>query len=102
VNVNIDLGFTGGMDFDPESGALFVADGGNLGTDTLYTLDPDTGVLSPIGPLGETFGLAGLEFFQCLSAPGNDDCADASLTFLGVPTPFSASSAESVGEFRLG
>jgi len=97
VNVNIDLGFVGGMDFEPGSGTLYVADGGNLGTDTLYTLNPDTGVLTSVGPLGLSFGLAGLEFFVCRPAPANDNCADAALTFLGIPTPFSTECATTDG-----
>jgi len=54
------LGALAGMDFDPASGTLYVADGGAGGTNTLYTLDPTTGVLGAIGPLGIASGLSGL------------------------------------------
>ena len=49
-----------GMDFDPATGTFYVADGGSGGTDSLYTLDPATGVLTAIGPLGIAGGLSGL------------------------------------------
>ena len=35
-----------GMDVDPATGTLYVADGESGGTDTLYTLDPSTGALT--------------------------------------------------------
>jgi DNA-binding beta-propeller fold protein YncE len=54
------LGTLAGMDFDPATGTLYVADGGSTGSDSLYTLDTATGVLTTIGPLGITSGLSGL------------------------------------------
>jgi len=54
-----------GMDFHPTTGVLFVATGNTniAGQGTLYTLDPTTGSLTEIGPLGiGPGGLAGLEF----------------------------------------
>ena len=54
------LGALAGMDFDPTTGTFYVADGGSGGTNELYTLDPVTGVLDPIGPLGIASGLSGL------------------------------------------
>lgn len=56
------LGSTAGMAVDPFSGVFYVADGESGGTDKLYTLDPATGVLTAVGPLGVTDGLAGLAF----------------------------------------
>jgi len=60
IDLNISLGSILGMDFDPSSGIMYVADGSSGGTDTLYTVDLSTGVLSPVGPTGLTDGLSGL------------------------------------------
>ncbi len=60
VDLSEPLGALAGMDFDPASGALWVADGGADGRDMLFTLDPATGVLHEIGPLGLANGLSGL------------------------------------------
>jgi len=60
VELNISLGSIMGMDFDPSSGLMYVADGSTDGTDTLYTVDLSTGVLSPVGPTGLKGGLSGL------------------------------------------
>lgn len=57
-----DLYSAAGMDFDPDTGVLYVADGGLYGTDTLHTLDVATGELTQVGPTGLPGGLAGLEF----------------------------------------
>jgi DNA-binding beta-propeller fold protein YncE len=54
------LGAVAGMDFDPVSGLLYVADGGTGGQGALFTLDVETGVLTEIGPLGLASGLSGL------------------------------------------
>ena len=62
VDLSIDLGTTAGMDFDPMSGDLYVADGGTFGTNGLYSLDPVSGVLTLIGPTGLPSGLLGLAF----------------------------------------
>lgn len=56
------LGSTVGMDTDPATGILYVADGESSGTDKLYSLDPGTGTLTEIGPTGLANGLAGLAF----------------------------------------
>lgn len=61
VALSTPLGEMVGMDFDPQSGQLFVADGGAGSTDMLYTLDPGTGALTSIG-VTRTGGLSGLEF----------------------------------------
>jgi len=60
VNLNVNLGGTAGMDFDPVSGVLYVVDG--VGTNSLYTLDPSTGTLTLVGPTNVLDGLAGLAF----------------------------------------
>lgn len=62
VSLSRSLGATAGMDFDPETGLLYVADGGPGGTNALYTLDPFAGVLSEIGNTGLPGGLSGLAF----------------------------------------
>jgi len=60
VALSEPLGALAGMDFDPATGTLYVADGGTGGSDALFTLDPATGVLSEVGPLGLSNGLSGL------------------------------------------
>ena len=60
VALSASLGALAGMDFDPATGTLWVADGGGGGRDALFTLDPATGVLDEIGPLGLANGLSGL------------------------------------------
>lgn len=70
-DTGVALGNVAGMDFDPITGALFMADGDNDGTNLLYTIDTATGALSPIGDTmvpGFFGGLAGLEF---VPAPGS-------------------------------
>lgn len=56
------LGGAAGMDFDPNTQTLYVADGGTGGTDMLYTLDTANGNLTVVGPTGLANGLAGLAF----------------------------------------
>lgn len=62
IPVNVSLGSAAGMDFDPLTGLLYVADGHRHGTDALYTLDPATGDFDRIGSTGLRKGLAGLQF----------------------------------------
>ncbi|MCB9851271.1 MAG: PEP-CTERM sorting domain-containing protein [Phycisphaerales bacterium] len=62
VALSQPLGAVAGMDFDPASGILYVADGFTDGTDQLFTLNTTTGLLTAVGPTGLTNGLAGLEF----------------------------------------
>jgi Ca2+-binding RTX toxin-like protein len=74
TNLNTKLGSVAGMDFDPITGKLWVADGDSvagLGTNRLYILEPSTGTLTEIGALGVSDGLAGLEFlaFTPASSP---------------------------------
>ena len=60
VSMNLDLG-RAGMTFS-ENGTLLIVDGGVAGTDTLYTLDPTTGILTSIGHTGLDNGLVGLAY----------------------------------------
>jgi DNA-binding beta-propeller fold protein YncE len=60
VALSEPLGPLAGMDFDPATGTLWVADGGSGGQDALFTLDPATGALAEVGPLGLESGLSGL------------------------------------------
>jgi DNA-binding beta-propeller fold protein YncE len=60
VDLSEPVGALAGMDFDSASGTLYVADGGAGGRDMLFTLDPATGILDEIGPLGLANGLSGL------------------------------------------
>jgi len=60
--MNVNLGETVGMTFDPISGQGYVADGGFAGTTLLYGLDVGTGSLNPIGSTGLGEGLSGLTF----------------------------------------
>ncbi len=60
TSLNVALGSTAGMAVDPFTGVFYVADGESGGTDTLYTLNPATGVLTAVGPLGVADGVAGL------------------------------------------
>jgi hypothetical protein len=60
VPLSAALGPLAAMDFDPETGLLWVADGGTGGLDALATLDRATGTLTEIGPLGLDQGLSGL------------------------------------------
>jgi DNA-binding beta-propeller fold protein YncE len=60
--LNVNLGAATGLTFDPISGTAFVADGGEDGTNTLYTLNTVIGSLNPIGTIGNQNGIAGLSF----------------------------------------
>lgn len=54
-----------GMAFDPDTGTLFVAEGGPADDSlpyNLYTLNPTTGALTIVGPLGVQSGFNGLVF----------------------------------------
>jgi hypothetical protein len=59
VDLSEPLGPLAGMDFDA-TGTLWVADGGADGQAALFTLDPASGALHEIGPLGLANGLSGL------------------------------------------
>lgn len=52
ITTNLSLGNTAGMEFDPQTGALYVGDGDLYGTNSLYTLDIQTGVFTLVGPTG--------------------------------------------------
>ncbi len=60
--ISRDLGGSAGMDFDPETGILFVVDGASGATDVLYSLNTSSGELTRLGRTGLADGLAGLEF----------------------------------------
>lgn len=66
LTMNVDLGNTVGMTFDPMSGTAFVADNeptvSSGGTNSLYTLDVNTGIATLIGPTGDPHGISGLAF----------------------------------------
>jgi hypothetical protein len=71
VTMNVSLGSTAALAFDPISGTAYLVDGGTSrpGTNMLYTLDTGTGVATAIGPLGVEGGLAGLAFAPQVSVP---------------------------------
>jgi DNA-binding beta-propeller fold protein YncE len=58
------LGYSAGIAFDPQTGTAYIADGNFRGSNTLYTLNTSTGVLSAVGPTGTAFrfGISGLAF----------------------------------------
>jgi uncharacterized repeat protein (TIGR03803 family) len=62
VALSTSLGATAGMAIDPSTGIVYVADGSQGGTNSLYTLNLSTGSLSLIGNTGLADGLAGLTF----------------------------------------
>lgn len=60
VTLSLDLG-RAGMTFS-QDGTLFIVDGEADATDTLYTLNPTTGILTSIGHTGLDNGLVGLAY----------------------------------------
>lgn len=73
VPLSVALGAVGGMDFDPVSGQLFIADGDFAGTNNLYTADLTTGLLTTVGSLGldgAPSGFGGLSDIEFIPAPG--------------------------------
>ncbi len=62
IPLSSPLGSVAGMAIDPLTGMIYVADGDDGGTDHLYSLNSQTGVLIDIGPTGLVNGLAGLTF----------------------------------------
>lgn len=61
VALSVDLGSSAGMAVDPLTGVFWVADGGTFATNSLHTLDPITGNMSLVGPLGHNL-ISGLTF----------------------------------------
>lgn len=70
ITMNVNLGETAGLAFDPATGVAYLADGAFDGTLKLYTLDTTTGVATAIGSLGNSGGLAGLAFITPVPEPG--------------------------------
>jgi hypothetical protein len=70
-----------GMVFHPDTGTLYVAEGGFRQTHEpiLYTLDPSTGALTIVGPLGVPDGVSGL---AVLPEPAFASALAAATTFL--------------------
>lgn len=65
-NTSIQMAFadTAGMAFDPDTGVLYVSDGGTGGSGKLFTLDVGTGTLAEVGDTGIAGGIAGLTFLS--------------------------------------
>ena len=61
LSLSVNLGIVAGMDFNPDNGLLYIADGEIEGTNQLYTADLTTGVLTPLGTTAAT-GLTSLTF----------------------------------------
>ncbi|MEM7628712.1 MAG: hypothetical protein AAF356_04735 [Planctomycetota bacterium] len=73
VTLSVALGTVGGMDFDPATGQLFIADGDLFGTNNLYTADLFTGEMTLVGSTGldgAPFGFGGLSDIEFIPAPG--------------------------------
>ncbi|MGP1273363.1 MAG: hypothetical protein ACTS22_08505 [Phycisphaerales bacterium] len=73
IPLSVALGTTGGMDFDPNTGELYIADGDFLGTNNLYTADLTTGLLTLVGATGldgAPTGFGGLADIEFIPAPG--------------------------------
>lgn len=73
VPLSVSLGATAGMDFDPVSGALYIADGDFEGTNNLYTADLVTGQLTLVGSTGldgAPSGFGGLADIEFIPTPG--------------------------------
>jgi len=67
VTLNIDLGATAGLTFDFSTGTAYLAHGDTAAPTMLYTLNVNTGTVTPVGPVGNSQGMAGLAF---LPGPG--------------------------------
>jgi hypothetical protein len=74
-----------GVAFSPTTGTAFVADGGRCGTNKLYSLDLTTGLLTAVGGLGVSTGLAGLSFAPTAPVPEPSSLATAgTVAFIGL------------------
>jgi hypothetical protein len=62
VTPALSIGAVAGMDFSGFDQTLYVVDGGDIADRMLFTLDPVTAILTPIGDLRLARGLSGLEF----------------------------------------
>lgn len=87
-NISPNLRGWGGMDFDPASNLLYIADGQTGVTSKYYRLDPLTGLMTLVGPTGVTPGVSGLAI--CQNPPEQTDkcCQGTTLSATGgVLTP---------------
>lgn len=66
IAMNVNLGPVVGMTFDPQTGIAYVADCApslaSGGTNSLYLLDPFSGLTTLVGPTNDPNGIAGLAF----------------------------------------
>jgi hypothetical protein len=62
IPIGASLGNLAGMAFDPDSGSLYIADGGALGTNKTYLFLLDLQFLFELGDTNAPFGLSGLTF----------------------------------------
>ncbi len=73
IQTDTVLGTVAGMDFDPFTNQLYIADGDFAGTNNLYTVDFITGSLDLVGPTGldgAPTGFGGLSSLTFVPAPG--------------------------------
>ena len=85
VGLSTALGEAAGMAFSPTTGTAFVADGNSGGTNKLYSLNLTTGLLTAVGDLGDSTGLAGLSFAPRPSSPEPSSLATAgTVAFMGL------------------
>ena len=99
------LGNTAGMAFHPITGVLYVADGGGLGTKKLYTCVPSTGVLTEVGDLNNSDGMAGITFrcFIQASATFRNDSGGTNPTgFVAGPPVLGTTWSASVDNTGMG
>jgi len=92
-NVAPNLRGWGGMDFDPLSNLLYIADGQTGVTSKYYRLDPQNGIMTLIGPTGVTPGVSGLAICQSPLEQSDKCCQGTTLSATGgVLTPAGAGS----------
>lgn len=71
IPVNVAMGNRGAMARDPSvgTGVWYTVDGGSGGTNTLHSLDPVTGAMTPLGPLPSSGGFTGLTWVPPVPEP---------------------------------
>jgi len=67
--LSMSIGSVAGLARHPVTGVMYAVADDENGTDSLYILNPNDGVLTLVGPTGLTEGLAGLAFVPEPSAP---------------------------------